>query len=114
MSLKKALNGMSIALIAFTHVMTAQAASDHEIAVAAVALHQECGKKHPDMVLSLEQFISLHTHMSDQLADDVREIATQSKYKIEVEQAVIKINSQADQDLVEAVCNSYYREVNKR
>ncbi len=114
MPLERSRIGVLAALIGGTFASTAQAASDHELAVVSVAFHQECGKKHPDMVLSLDEFISLHTHMSDKLANHVREVATEPEYKSEVEEAVRKINTEADQYLVEAVCDSYYKEVVKR
>ena len=84
------------------------------VAVVSVAFHQECGKKHPDRVLSLDQFISLHTHMPEKLANHVPEVATELKYKSEVETAVMKIKTEADQDLLEVLCDSYYREVTQR
>jgi hypothetical protein len=52
--------------------------------------------------------------MSDKLANHVREVASQPQYKSEVEEAVRKINTEADQYLVEAICDSYYKEVVKR
>ncbi|WP_415760291.1 hypothetical protein [Pseudomonas sp. LT1P18] len=114
MSLNKARIGMPIAVIAFTYALTTQAASDHQISVVAVATHQVCAKKHPEADLSLDQFIALHQHMSDQMADHIRDIATQPMYKVEVEQAVQLLNTKADQDLLEVTCDSYYRKVTKR
>ncbi|MCU0121796.1 hypothetical protein N8H74_26340 [Pseudomonas sp. B2M1-30] len=102
--------GMSIALIACAPVMNAQAASDHEIAVVVVASHQVCGEKHPEEELSLEQFISLHPRMSAQMADHVREIATQPAYKEDVENAILRLHTEADQILLKVICDGYYQE----
>jgi|GEM_PF-4306440 len=114
MSLNKACIGMSIALAGCTLALTAQAASDHEIAVVAVAIYQVCGQKHPEKDLSFDQFISLHSHMSTQMADDIREIASQPKYKAEVEDAVLRTHTEASQDLLEVICDSYYRDAKER
>jgi len=114
MPLNKASIGLSIALVGCSVAATAQAASDHEIAVVGVALYQVCGQKHPEKELSLEQYISLHPRMSAQMADDIREIAYQPKYKAEVENAVLRTHTEASQDLLEVTCDSYYRDAKER
>jgi hypothetical protein len=48
------------------------------------------------------------------MADDIREIATQQMYKAEVEDAVLRTRTEADKDLLEVTCDSYYRDAKKR
>ncbi|MCB2254441.1 hypothetical protein KTQ74_21225 [Pseudomonas chlororaphis] len=105
---------MFAALIGCTFASTADAASEHEMAVGGAALYQVCGEKHPEKELSLEQFISLHPHMSTQLANDIREFSSQPKHKAELEQTVVRMRTEATQDLLEVICDSYYRDAKER
>lgn len=110
----KARTGVFAALIGCTFASTAQAASEHEMAVGGAALYQVCGQKHPEKELSLEQYISLHPHMSTKLANDIREYSSQPKHKAELEDTVLRMRTEATQDLLEVVCDSYFRDAKVR
>jgi hypothetical protein len=114
MPLERPRTGVFAALIGCTFALTAQAASDHEMAVGGAALYQVCGQKHPEKELSLEQYISLHPRMSTQLANDIRELSSQPKYKAELENTVLRMRTEATQDLLEVICDSYYRDAKER
>ncbi|WP_247842206.1 hypothetical protein [Pseudomonas sp. MWU12-3103b] len=114
MPLERSRIGVFAALIGCTLASTAHAASEHEMAVGGAALYQVCGEKHPEKELSLEQFISLHPHMSTQLANDIREFSSQPKHKAELEQMVVRMRAEATQELLEVICDSYYRDAKGR
>lgn len=114
MPLNKARIGVFAALIGCTFASTAHAASEHEMAVGGAALYQVCAQKHPEKELSLEQYISLHPHMSTQLANDIRTFSSQPKHKAELEDTVLRMRTEATQDLLEVVCDSYYRDAKER
>lgn len=114
MPLERSRIGVFAALIGCTFASTAQAVSEHEMVVVGSALYQVCAQKHPEKELSLEQYISLHPHMSTKLANDIREYSSQPEHKAELEDTVLRMRTEATQDLLEVVCDSYYRDAKER
>ncbi|RIJ11197.1 hypothetical protein DXT77_09265 [Pseudomonas sp. 91RF] len=109
MFLRKARNGIAIAIIASVYSLAAHATSvalqEHQTAVLAVATTQACAKKHPDAGISLERFLEQEKgNLTEPMTNHIREVADKPMYASEVKSSVEFFNSPGGENLLESLC----------